>query len=193
MSHRAGQNLVLDIQNSPCQRKLEFRRPFLRLPPLTLNPAIISPVPLSSDNRLPSLRRRIASMAYESLLLLGVLSVTFMLPHLALGMGWAITLPAWVLTGHVFLVLGIYFIGYWHRSGQTLAMQTWQLRLATPNGHAPPLSRLIIRYVLAWPSIVYFFAGLIWALFDRDRQFLHDRLAGTQIISGPQKHNYGRY
>ena len=25
-------------------------------------------------------------------------------------------------------------------------------------------------------------AGLIWALFDRDRQFLHDRLAGTRIV-----------
>ena len=24
--------------------------------------------------------------------------------------------------------------------------------------------------------------GLLWALFDRDRQFLHDRLAGTRVI-----------
>jgi len=137
---------------------------------------------LPPESRLPSLQRRIASMTYESILLLGVLSVTFMLPHLALGMGWGITLPAWALIGHVFLVLGIYFVGYWHSSGQTLAMQTWKLRLSSPHGHAPSLARLIIRYVLAWPSVGYFFAGLIWALFDRDRQFLHDRLAGTQII-----------
>jgi uncharacterized RDD family membrane protein YckC len=27
--------------------------------------------------------------------------------------------------------------------------------------------------------------GLWWALFDRDRQFLHDRLAGTRIILLP--------
>lgn len=139
-------------------------------------------MPLLPERHLPSVRRRIASMTYESILLLGVLSVTFMLPHLALGMSWGITLPAWALTGHIFLVLGIYFIGYWHRSGQTLAMQTWKLRLSSPHGHTPSLSRLIIRYVLAWPSVAYFFAGLFWALFDRDRQFLHDRLAGTQII-----------
>jgi len=25
--------------------------------------------------------------------------------------------------------------------------------------------------------------GLVWALFDRERQFLHDRLAGTRIVS----------
>ncbi|MDL1864805.1 RDD family protein, partial [Betaproteobacteria bacterium PRO5] len=24
--------------------------------------------------------------------------------------------------------------------------------------------------------------GLLWALFDRNRQFLHDRVAGTRII-----------
>lgn len=135
-----------------------------------------------SARRLPSLRRRIASMAYESLLLLGVLSVAFLLPQIVLGVGWGVALPAWVLIGHIFIVLGIYFVGYWHRNGQTLAMQTWQLKLSTPQGRAPSLSRLIIRYVLAWPSVAYFFAGIIWALFDRDRQFLHDRLAGTQII-----------
>jgi uncharacterized RDD family membrane protein YckC len=26
-------------------------------------------------------------------------------------------------------------------------------------------------------------AGILWALVDRDRQFLHDRLAGTRIVN----------
>jgi uncharacterized RDD family membrane protein YckC len=25
--------------------------------------------------------------------------------------------------------------------------------------------------------------SIVWALFDRDRQFLHDRLAGTRLIN----------
>lgn len=132
--------------------------------------------------QLPSLRRRIASMAYESLLLLGVLSVTFMLPHLALGMGFGIVLPGWVLISHVFVVLGTYFVWYWHHGGQTLAMQTWKIRLTTPNGTEPTLARLALRYVLAWPSVIYLGAGVVWALFDRDHQFLHDRLAGTRLV-----------
>jgi len=123
-----------------------------------------------------------ASMAYEGLLLLGVLSVTFMLPHLALGMGFEIVLPGWMLIGHVFLVVGIYFVWYWHHGGQTLAMQTWKLRLSTPSGAPPSMARLILRYFLAWPSVIYFGAGVLWALFDRDRQFLHDRLAGTRVV-----------
>ncbi|MCX7162824.1 MAG: RDD family protein [Rhodocyclales bacterium] len=132
--------------------------------------------------RLPGLRRRCASMAYESLLILGVLSVTFMLPQLALGMMLGIALPGWVLVIHVFLVLGAYFIWYWHQGGQTLAMQTWKLRLSTPGGARPSLARLVLRYALAWPGVIYLGAGLLWALFDRDRQFLHDRLAGTRVV-----------
>jgi len=133
-------------------------------------------------DELPGLRRRIASMAYESLLLLGVLSVGFMLPHLALGIGFGLALPGWVLLGHVFILLGAYFVWYWHHGGQTLAMQTWKIRLSTPSGAAPSLARLALRYVLAWPSLVYLGAGVLWALFDRDRQFLHDRLAGTRLV-----------
>lgn len=130
----------------------------------------------------PSLRRRLASMAYEGLLLLGVLSVTFMLPHLLLGIGGNIVLPSWALFSHVFLILGVYFIWYWHHGGQTLAMQTWQLQLVSTHNTEPSFLQLILRYILAWPSIIYFFSGLIWTLFDRDRQFLHDRLAGTRIV-----------
>lgn len=132
--------------------------------------------------QLPSLRRRVASMLYESLLLLGVLSVSFMLPHLALGMGFDIVLPGWVLLGHVFVVLGAYFLWYWIHGGQTLAMQTWNIRLTTPSGAQPSSARLALRYVLAWPSLLYFGAGVLWAFFDRDRQFLHDRLAGTRLV-----------
>jgi uncharacterized RDD family membrane protein YckC len=131
---------------------------------------------------LPGLRRRIASMAYESLLLLGVLSATFLLPHLAMGMGFGILFPGWVLISHIFVVLGAYFIWYWHHGGQTLAMQTWKIRLSTPNGEQPSLTRLALRYVLAWPSVMYLGTGVFWALFDRDRQFLHDRLAGTRVV-----------
>jgi uncharacterized RDD family membrane protein YckC len=135
-----------------------------------------------SSTQLPGLRRRIASMTYEGLLVLGVLSVSFMLPQLVLGMGFGVVLPGWVLISHIFLVLGAYFVWYWHHGGQTLAMQTWKLRMSTPSGETPSLRRLALRYVLAWPSIVYLGAGLIWALFDRDRQFLHDRLAGTRVV-----------
>ncbi len=134
---------------------------------------------------LAGLRRRLASMLYESLLLLGVLSVTFMLPHLALGMAYGIVLPGPLLFLHVFAVQGIYFVWYWRHGGQTLAMQTWRLKIVGVDGHPPRLGQLILRYVLSWPSLLFYGAGLLWAIFDRDRQFLHERLSGTRIIFVP--------
>jgi uncharacterized RDD family membrane protein YckC len=130
---------------------------------------------------LPGIRRRLASLLYESLLLLGVWAATFMLPHLALGLAFGVTLPGPALLLHVFAVFGIYFVWYWNHGGQTLAMQTWKLQLRMADGSKPPLSRQLLRYALSWPSLLLFGAGLLWAFFDRDRQFLHDRLAGTRI------------
>lgn len=139
----------------------------------------------SSPPVLAGMRRRLASMLYESLLLLGVLSVAFMLPHLALGMAYGVVLPGPALVLHVFLVLGAYFVWYWRHGGQTLAMQTWRLKIVDRSGATPELRQLLLRYLLAWPSLLFYGAGLFWALFDRERQFLHDRLAGTRIICVP--------
>lgn len=134
---------------------------------------------------LAGLRRRCSSMLYESLLLLGVLSVSFMLPHLALGMAFEIVLPGPILVLHVFLVFGAYFVWYWRHGGQTLAMQTWKLKIVDRTGGSPAMSQLLLRYALAWPSLLFYGVGLVWGMIDRDRQFLHDRLAGTCIIVVP--------
>jgi uncharacterized RDD family membrane protein YckC len=134
----------------------------------------------------PTIRRRLASMLYESLLLLGVLAATFLLPHLALGIAYGVTAPGGVLLAHVYVALGAYFLWLWRRNGQTLAMQTWSIRLVAADGTEPiGYGRALLRYTLAWFSLLFYGAGLIWALFDRDRQFLHDRLAGTRLVLLP--------
>lgn len=122
-------------------------------------------------------------MLYESLLVLGVLSVGFMLPHLAIGLAFKITLPGSLLLAHLLLILMIYFVWFWRHGGQTLAMQTWKIHLESAlNGGNVTLPQALARFVLCWPSLLFFGAGLIWAAFDRDRQFLHDRLAGTRLV-----------
>jgi len=131
---------------------------------------------------LPGIRRRLASLLYESLLMLGVLSITFLVPHLILGIAFHVTLPGWALWPHIFLVMAAYFIWYWRHGGQTLAMQTWKIRIESVTGGIPTRKQAWLRYCLAWAGICFFGAGLVWALFDRERQFLHDRLAGTRIV-----------
>jgi len=139
----------------------------------------------ATDIHLPtaSIRRRLTSMLYESLLLLGVLSAAFLIPHLVIGVVWRVTAPGVVLAAHVYLVLAVYFIWLWRKSGQTLAMQTWHIRLVrASDGRLVSVPQAWLRYTLAWLSLLFYGAGLLWALFDRDRQFLHDRLAGTRLV-----------
>lgn len=122
-------------------------------------------------------------MLYESLLLLGVLSVTFLLPHIAIGFGFNKTLPGWLLLSHLLLILLMYFVWFWRHGGQTLAMKTWKIRLENAlSADAITLPQACLRFALCWPCLLFFGVGLIWAVFDRERQFLHDRLAGTRLV-----------
>lgn len=140
---------------------------------------------MSDNARFPAagLRRRLASLLYESLLLLGVLAAGFMLPYLIVGLFLEVAPQGWFAWLHIMLLLGLYFVYYWRHGGQTLAMQTWGIRIVDAGRDQPPeLRRALLRYVLSWPSVLFCGAGLIWAVFDRDGQFLHDRLAGTRVI-----------
>ena len=86
-------------------------------------------------------------------------------------------LQAWVLG-----VVGAYFAWFWSHGGQTLPMKTWRLRLVRSDGTKVSVGRALHRYVLAALGFFALGLGFFWALVDRDRQFLHDRLAGTAIV-----------
>ena len=80
----------------------------------------------------------------------------------------------------ILAMLAGYFLWCWLRGGQTLAMRAWRIRLVdvTPG-------KAIARFLIAAALLPL---SILWALFDRDRQFLHDRLAGTRLINtGDQK------
>ena len=132
--------------------------------------------------RRPSVLRRLASMLYESLLLFGVLAAVLVLPHFLLAaLGQRLVAPI-VVQAHCFIVLMIYCLWFWSNGRQTLAMKTWRIRLVSGDGLPVSPARALLRYLLCWPSIVLGGVGILWALVDRERLFLHDRLAGTQLV-----------
>ena len=87
-------------------------------------------------------------------------------------------LQAWVL-----VVWGGYFTWFWARGGQTLPMKTWRIRVVRRDGAPLGFARALHRYVLAVLGVMAAGLGFAWALIDRDRQFLHDRLAGTALVA----------
>ena len=145
---------------------------------------------------------RLAAMIYDAVLVFGI--------------GFAAVLVVLLLTGApdsgthrlllqamLFVAIGAYFSWCWSRSGQTLALKTWNLQVTDTRGHPPSLARAIARYVLAYtlalPGMAYIalaqpsragalgalalgFVGMLTpALFDRQRRLLHDYCSGTLI------------
>ena len=140
--------------------------------------------PVSSDAA-PGMLRRLASMLYESMLLFAIAFLATWLFQFAAGTlrieGWRVH----VLQLFLLAVFASYFLWCWLRGGQTLAMKTWRIRLVSKNGHgklAPRAALLRFFYAL---MLVPTTIGIFWAMVDRDRQFLHDRLAGSLLVPVP--------
>ena len=131
---------------------------------------------------LAGIGRRLASLLYEGLLLLAVLFLGSALFTAVAGTADSLATRS-ALQAVLVALAAAYFLSCWTRGGQTLPMQAWQLRIVdVSTGQPPVLKQALTRYLAAIPGILLGGASFVWALFDRDRQFLHDRLAGTHII-----------
>lgn len=121
--------------------------------------------------------RRLAAMAYEAVLLFAVGFFAAWVFFFASG-GVEATSGGrrHLLQVFIALVFAAYFLWSWLRGGQTFAMKTWRIRLVnvTPG-------KALLRFALALVLVPTGIA-ILWALFDRDGQFLHDRLAGTRLV-----------
>ena len=138
-----------------------------------------------SGDAAPSIARRLASMLYEFLLLFAVGFLATWLFQFAAG---TLAIEGWrrhLLQLFLLAVFAIYFLWCWLRGGQTLAMQTWRIRLVAKDGHRGLTPRAaLVRFACAL-VLVPTAIGIFWAFVDRDRQFLHDRLAGSLLIPVP--------
>jgi uncharacterized RDD family membrane protein YckC len=88
--------------------------------------------------------------------------------------------PAYQL--YLVLVAGAYFTWQWVRGGQTLPMKTWRLKLVSRDGAAITWRQAWLRYVVALIGLAAGGFGFLWSLVDRERLFLHDRIARTYIV-----------
>lgn len=152
----------------------------------------------------PPLLRRLLCMLYEGVLLFGVVMLAGLLYA-------GLTQQRHALHGQLGLrlfllvVLGAYFVGFWMRGGQTLAMKTWHIRLQSADGGPLGPGRAIARYLMSWlwflPALVLLhLSGLVgtgatlgvvgagmagYAALSRlhpSRQFWHDIACGTRLV-----------
>jgi uncharacterized RDD family membrane protein YckC len=129
----------------------------------------------------PTLGRRFLAMAYEFVLLFGVVAVCTYV-FITLTQTKDAAHPHWTQFV-VFITAGIYFVWQWRHGGQTLPMQTWRFKIVTINDSKPSIIQCWLRYSLAWIGLFAIGFGFWYAIFDKDRQFLHDRLAKTKLTT----------
>lgn len=131
--------------------------------------------------RSPGWLRRLACAVYDALLVAAFVLIAS-LPVAALAgdvsEGWRLQL----FRLYVFIAIGAYFVGSWSRGGQTLALKTWRMRIETADGTPVTARRALHRFLLASLGTAMLGATYTWAFFDREQQFLHDRLAGTRLV-----------
>ncbi|MDW5444246.1 RDD family protein [Polaromonas sp. SM01] len=149
------------------------------------------------------MRRRMACWLYEGLLMFGVVFIAgYLFGTLSQTRNALDNRHA--LQAFLFVIFGIYFVWFWAK-GQTLAMKTWNIRVVDTQGAAISQKRALLRYALSWlwflpPLAISWIFGVpgqeaavlilgwvaIWAILSRfhpDRQFWHDALAGTRLVS----------
>lgn len=151
----------------------------------------------------PSIGRRLACWAYEGILLFGVVFISgYLFGTLSQTRNAMDNRHA--LQAFLFVIFGIYFT-WFGAKGQTLAMKTWHIRLVDTAGRPVTQLRALGRYVLSWvwflppliatlpfalsageTTVIVLGWVVIWAVLSRfhpHRQFWHDALAGTRLIS----------
>ncbi len=143
----------------------------------------------------PGLPRRLMATVYDTFLVLPIIML-----GVALGMGLysALTrllggtpgdepLGAWAVRGIAVLVVAGFFTAFWRKSGQTLGMQAWRIKLVPLPGKRLTAGRCMLRCAAALLSLACLGIGYLWCLVDRNGRYWHDYLSGTTLVMLPKK------
>ncbi|NQV70594.1 MAG: RDD family protein [Pseudohongiella sp.] len=81
-----------------------------------------------------------------------------------------------------------FYIWFWTRSGQTLGMIAWRIKLVANDGGLISVRQGIIRFLAAWPSFFMFGLGYFWLTIDANGDAFHDKLSNSKVIVVPKSH-----
>jgi uncharacterized RDD family membrane protein YckC len=165
-------------------------------------------MPLTSSTTFPraGFRRRIASWLYDALIAVAVYmtagAASFLIISLLVHFGVfdlqghqhlsdTIRNTAWLLWPNEFWKLGwvaLFFIWFWSKSGQTLGMKAWRLRVQNQDGSLISKTTGLKRLL---PTL--FGLGNLTVLVDRKNKLsLQDRLTNTEVVLLTLEANRGR-
>ena len=133
---------------------------------------------LYSDSPPASLIKQLAAMLYDSLLIFGVLFFASAIAIL-FNQGDAIESSLW-FSLYLLLTLFTFYAWFWKKSGQTLGMRVWKIRIIAESGGNPDWGTCYLRLISAVLSLLCFGLGYWWRIFKP--YTWQDRLSKTRII-----------
>jgi len=127
-----------------------------------------------------TLWRRIASMLYDSVLIVALL-IVMSLPLISFNIQENIILKTTVQI-YSYLIIQYFFVWFWVNSSGTLGMKSWKIKIVDNNGNKITYRKAILRFNIAIISILIFGIGFILSIFRKDRKCLHDIISKTILI-----------
>lgn len=153
----------------------------------------------ADDELLPpaGLIRRLAAMLYDGLICIAVLIVATwgytMLAASIIGFeeykamaesGQLTTDP--LLTSFLFVILFAFFGYFWTKTGQTLGMQVWRVRIENADGTSIRWYQALFRFLAGWVSWMAFGLGYLWILWDSENRSWTDRFSESLVVQVPK-------
>jgi uncharacterized RDD family membrane protein YckC len=125
-----------------------------------------------------SLIKQFAAMLYDSLLIIAILFFVTSIT-LVFNQGKAIeSSPLFNL--FLLFTIFVFYAWFWNKSGQTLGMRAWKIRIVSEFGGNPSWGISFLRLSFALLSLSCFGLGYFWRLFHP--YTWHDKLSQTSII-----------
>ena len=95
-------------------------------------------------------------------------------------------LPVAPLAGFLILLNGGYVVVLTCAGGQTLGKMAFGVRVVDRDGHPVTTSIAVVRALGYLVSVLPLGLGVVLMCLDTERRALHDRLAGTQVLTVPR-------
>ena len=139
--------------------------------------------------------RRLAALLYDVFLVGAIWMVLGFVLQLAFGTGTSTLVDGKVETDPLFsnilfvvMVLSCsgFYILFWCRSGQTLGMIAWRIKVEDLQGRLITPGAGIIRFLAAWPSFFFLGLGYFWLYIDKEKDALHDKLSKSRVVLLPK-------
>ena len=139
------------------------------------------------DHPPPPLWRHGLAMLYDTLLIgaliLATTLICLLLLHLTIKDH---SVPPVLHLMNCSLIALLFFGFFWRRTGQTLGMQAWRIKLVTESGGPPTWQQVAVRLMGATLSLAALGLGYLWRYLPPHRGYWHDRLSQTRVVLLPR-------